>query len=219
MKFWIDTSVVALAFEKMRTPYASGRERCVLKFGNAYWRNRKTNGAFQFREMLKCFSQTMRVLLSKYSRAFRDRLPHVYFETCWEWIALFAYAVRIASMILRRARFLCVLFADICVKASPDTFKDDESHSGLIANPPAPSWHTLSPTLKESEFHVQTLRVKFRGLIACWLYESGWELNIAHQLSVSLGHHNVYWSSFSINFVVLIRWTDAQDRGLTLYYW
>ena len=58
---------------------------------------------------------------------------------------------------------------------------------------------------KCSEFHVQTLRVKFRGLIACWLYESGWELNIARQLSVSLGHHNVYWSSFSINFVVLIR--------------
>ena len=31
----------------------------------------------------------------------------------------FAYAVRIASMLLRTARFLCVTYADICVNATP----------------------------------------------------------------------------------------------------
>ena len=38
---------VALAFEEMRTPYASGREICVQKFGYTYQQKRKTNGAFQ----------------------------------------------------------------------------------------------------------------------------------------------------------------------------
>ena len=59
---------------------------CVQKFGNAYRRNRETNGAFQrhlfttikrFSEILKCCSQTMRAFLSQYSRPFRDRLPRV----------------------------------------------------------------------------------------------------------------------------------------------
>ena len=35
-------SAVALAFEEMRTPYASGREIFVQKFGNAYRRNSET---------------------------------------------------------------------------------------------------------------------------------------------------------------------------------
>ena len=39
--------VIAQAFEETRTPYASGREICVKKFGNAYQQNRETNGAFQ----------------------------------------------------------------------------------------------------------------------------------------------------------------------------
>ena len=38
---------IALAFNEMRTPYASEREICVQKFGNAYRRNRETNGPFQ----------------------------------------------------------------------------------------------------------------------------------------------------------------------------
>ena len=39
---------VALAFEEMRTPYASGREVCVQKFVNAYQRKEtETNTAFQ----------------------------------------------------------------------------------------------------------------------------------------------------------------------------
>ena len=41
------TSAVALAFEEMRTPYASRRKICVQKFRNAYQRNRVTNDAFQ----------------------------------------------------------------------------------------------------------------------------------------------------------------------------
>ena len=44
---WKKNAAVSLAFEEMRTPYASGREICVQKFGNACQRNRETNGAFQ----------------------------------------------------------------------------------------------------------------------------------------------------------------------------
>ena len=72
-------------FEEVRTLYASGWEICVQKFGNVYQQNRETNGAFQkhlyddqrFSELLKGCSQTMRAFLAQYSRAFRDRLPHV----------------------------------------------------------------------------------------------------------------------------------------------
>ena len=46
-KYYICYTAVALAFEEMRTPYASEREICVQKFRNAYQRNRKTNGAFE----------------------------------------------------------------------------------------------------------------------------------------------------------------------------
>ena len=43
------TSAVALPFEEMRTPYASGKEILRTKFGNAYQRkaNTETNAAFQ----------------------------------------------------------------------------------------------------------------------------------------------------------------------------
>ena len=61
-------------------------------------------------------SQTICAFLSQYSRAFRDRLPQ--FETCWDRVPLIAYAVRIASMILRTAGFLCVLYTEICVNAT-----------------------------------------------------------------------------------------------------
>ena len=68
----------------------------------------------RFSEILS--SQTICAFLSQYSRAFRDRLPQ--FETCWDRVPLIAYAVRIASMILRTAGFLCALYTEICVNAT-----------------------------------------------------------------------------------------------------
>ena len=54
----------------------------------------------------------------------RKRLPSAIAASCSlrrvETVPLFAYAVRIASMILRTARFLCVIYAEICVDAIPD---------------------------------------------------------------------------------------------------
>ena len=47
---------------------------------------------------------------------FRDRLRHVLFETRWV-RDVFAYAARIASMILRTARFVCALYAEMCINA------------------------------------------------------------------------------------------------------
>ena len=44
--------------------------------------------------------------------------------TCWDRVALFCvYALRIASMILHTARFLCVLNGEICVNATADISK------------------------------------------------------------------------------------------------
>ena len=63
---------------------------------------------FRFRE-IKC-SQTMHA--SMCSR-------HVLFGTTESrFFFFFAYAVRIASVILRTARFLCVPYAEICVNAT-----------------------------------------------------------------------------------------------------
>ena len=38
--------------------------------------------------------------------------------TCWDWVPLFAYAVRIASVILRTSRLVCAIYAAICVNAT-----------------------------------------------------------------------------------------------------
>ena len=74
-------TAVAPAFEEMRTPYASGREICVHKLGNAYPQTRETNGAFQ---KYLYHHQTIQrnEMFANDARAFRDRLPHVLFETC-----------------------------------------------------------------------------------------------------------------------------------------
>ena len=69
----------------------------------------------------------MRAFLSQYSRAFRDRLPHVSFETCGNQVLFCAYAVRIASMIVRTAyKLLCVLYAEICVNATAGMAKNNQ---------------------------------------------------------------------------------------------
>ena len=65
----------------------------------------------------------MRAFFPQYSCAFRDRLPRVQFETCWDWIQPFVYTVHIASMILRAARFLCVLYAEISANATAELSK------------------------------------------------------------------------------------------------
>ena len=82
-------TAVALAFEEMRTPFASGRENLLKKqFAGKCVpakRNRKTNDAFQKHLdhrvhrtiQRKCCSQTMHAFRSQYPRAFRDRLPLV----------------------------------------------------------------------------------------------------------------------------------------------
>ena len=47
LQCFIATTAAALTFEEIRTPYASGREIWVQRFGNAYQRNREMNDAFQ----------------------------------------------------------------------------------------------------------------------------------------------------------------------------
>ena len=116
---------VALAFEEMCTLYASEWEICVQKFGNAYQRNRETNGAF--RAPLSNHSAKYWTVVSKLcTLSFHN--THVTsvivdlmcgFERCWGWISLFMYDVRINSMILHTARFVCVLYTEICIHAIP----------------------------------------------------------------------------------------------------
>ena len=91
---WVlcNLGAVALAFEEMHTPYASGREICVQKVGNAYqWKEiekRMTN--------FKSTSQRSKMFCANdarfpftYSCMFRDRLRHVLFETCWDRVPFF----------------------------------------------------------------------------------------------------------------------------------
>ena len=81
---------VALAFQQMRTPDASRREICVQEFGNAYQRKRyhfyhRVQQTIQGNKML--FANNARFPLI-HSRIFRDRLPHVLFETCGDRVPL-----------------------------------------------------------------------------------------------------------------------------------
>ena len=112
---------VALAFEEMRTPYASGREICVQKFGNAYQRKEiekrmphfKTNKMFFVNDTRFPFTQLAYVPWSFASWFVWDVFrPSPVFGVL--------YAVRIAFMILRTARLLCVIHANICVNATAD---------------------------------------------------------------------------------------------------
>ena len=89
-------TAVTLAFDEMRTPHASGREICVRKLGNAYQQQQKdTNDAASLLPGLSNDS-AKKVLCkrcafpSQYWLAFRDR---------FHCVPIFAYAVRIASMI------------------------------------------------------------------------------------------------------------------------
>ena len=104
-------AVVAIAFEEMHTPHASGREICVRKFGNAY----QPKG-IEKRKSGSSDDSANKIL-------FANVAVPTYFTwrvvwDGWDRVPLFAYAVRIASMILRTARFLCVIYAEVWVNAT-----------------------------------------------------------------------------------------------------
>ena len=89
-------TAVTLTFEEMRTPYASRRESCIQKFGNAYqwkeidkrmphFKSTFTTKFIKWLSEIKCYSQTMCTFLS-HTRMFRDHFRHVLFETRWDWL-------------------------------------------------------------------------------------------------------------------------------------
>ena len=86
------SSVVALAFEEMRTPYASGRGICVQKFGNVYQWKEIDKQMLHFKSTfttkfikrfseIKCSSQIMHAFLS-HTRMFQ------LFASCFVWDVL-----------------------------------------------------------------------------------------------------------------------------------
>ena len=98
------------------------------KFGNAYTNeNRETNTAFrrhlyhwvnQKTQQNKIFFTNDARFPFTYSYMLRDRVLFCLKRVETEARFFFAYAVRIASIILRTARFLCVLYADIRANAT-----------------------------------------------------------------------------------------------------
>ena len=128
LSFWFGimsdaAPAVALAFEEMHTPYASGRE----KFGNVYqWKEIEkqmlhfkstftTEFIKRFSEVI-CSSQTMHTFLSH--ACVCSVIVCIMFCVRYELETksrFLAYAALITSMILRTARFLCVIYAEISV--------------------------------------------------------------------------------------------------------
>ena len=108
-RFTDHTTAVALAFEEMRTSYASGREICVQKFGNAYQRKKiekwmpHFNSTFQIQWNKMFFANDARFPFT-YSRMFRDHSHHVLFETCWD-SHVFLHTLYASLPILWTARF------------------------------------------------------------------------------------------------------------------
>ena len=111
--------MVALAFEEMCTPYASGQEVVYKKFGNTYQRKEIEKWMPHFQstfttKFIKWFSK-LGVLL-KWCRLSFHILAYVpwSFASCFVWDLLRPspdFCIRcIASMILCTARFLCTIY-------------------------------------------------------------------------------------------------------------
>ena len=107
----------------MRTPYASGKRNLRTKIRKCVptKRNREMNDAFQnahlppgssnsFSEIKRC-SQTMSAFLSQYPHASNDRLPRL-------------ILIRLAFCVRWTAGFVCVIYAEICVNATPGWWSD-----------------------------------------------------------------------------------------------
>ena len=121
-------TAVALALEQLRSPHASEREICVQKVGNAYRRNERNewriSGALlpPSNDSAKYWNDVhKRCALSFHNTC----VPSVICRMCslrrveTESRFLHLYA-SLQSMLLRTARFLCVLDAEICVTATAD---------------------------------------------------------------------------------------------------
>ena len=110
-----------------------------------------------------------------YSPMFRDRLRHVFVETCWDRVPFFfAYAARTASMILRTARFLCVICAEICVNATAEGGKwaqpNNETHWVLHQKMKMAMNENIRPKYKETKSRPRCQREWFRqrlGITRC----------------------------------------------------
>ena len=122
-----------------------------------------------FNKILKCCSQTMRAFLSQYFAC----LPWS-FASCVSGLrrveteSHFAYAVRITSMFLRTARFLCVLYAEICVKATTALI------SGQVYLSPT---YMVLATIADQR--------KWRQIRISAVVSSGWERNGTHHNATS----------------------------------
>ena len=156
---------------EMRTPYASGREICVQNFGNAYqgkeiekrmphFKSTLTTKFIKRLSEIKCYSQTMHAFLS-HTSACSVIVCVVLIETCWDRVPFFAYVTCIAPMILRTTRFLCVIYAEICVTATavpshlspisplplippPNSpLPPHQRHSSLVVTPQVLAWCSL----------------------------------------------------------------------------
>ena len=77
--------------------------------------------ALAFEEMCTPHARGLQICVQRFGNAYQrkeieKRMTH--FKAPFHWVPLFAFAVRIASMILRTARFLCAIYAEICVNAA-----------------------------------------------------------------------------------------------------
>ena len=113
--------ISAVAFEEMRTPYPSGREICVQKFGNAYQRKEIEKRMTQFIFCLRLVETESRFFPLRCTHSLKcQSSPHPSTQVPGLGWGMrrrltFQATVCIASMILRTARFLCVLYAEICI--------------------------------------------------------------------------------------------------------
>ena len=118
---WGDAYTVRKRTRNLRTKLRNAYQRKEIGKRMPHFKSSFTTKFIRRFSEIKCSSQTMRAFLS-HTRVCSVILRHVLFETCWDRVPFFfsAYAVRIASMILRTARFLCVICAEICVNATAD---------------------------------------------------------------------------------------------------
>ena len=113
--WWLPAGV-ALAFEEMHIPYTSGREICVQKVRNVY----------QWKEIGKRMPHFKCSFTTKFIKWFTLSF-HILAYVPWSFPSCFA--VCIASMILRTASFLSVIYPEICINVTAAAWELSQVYS------------------------------------------------------------------------------------------
>ena len=162
-----------------KRPPSSLARKWVLPFQSVGPRMKPPRGVhpavvLAFEEMRTPHASRREICIQKFGNAYQrneteKRTTHL--KAPFHWIPLFAYAVRIASMILRTARSIYVIYAEICVNAAriicmPSVCLSTRLSPSLTPHPPLPQSSRVHST--QARVRAQNWRIEKGESSAQW---------------------------------------------------